>query len=109
MYLYGRHFTLHTDHQALTALLATFIRHIRTAFYHPEANGGVKRLNQSLKNWIRAHLAEDLPFSMATPHRTTGSSPGLLMLGQELQLPLNWLQAPAAAMPSSSILPERQG
>lgn len=41
------------------------IRHIHTAFYHPEANGGVERLNQSLKNGIRAHLAEGLSFSMA--------------------------------------------
>jgi len=32
---------------------------IRTAFYNSAANGGVERLNQSLKNGIRAHLAQE--------------------------------------------------
>ncbi|KAJ8351786.1 hypothetical protein SKAU_G00232620 [Synaphobranchus kaupii] len=82
------------------------INHIRTAFYHPEANGGVERLNQTLKNGLRAHLADGLPFSAAlrctllhyraTPHSTTGSSPALLMMGRELQLPLDRLRAPTA-------------
>ena len=88
------------------------IKHIRTALYHPEANGGVERLNQSLKNGIRAHLADGLPFSAAllstllhyraTPHSTTGSSPALLMMGRELQLPLSRLRAPAAATPAAA-------
>ncbi|KAJ8346671.1 hypothetical protein SKAU_G00280720 [Synaphobranchus kaupii] len=90
----------------LVSLFARGINHIRTAFYHPEANGGVERLNQTLKNGLRAHLADGLPFSAAlrctllhyraTPHSTTGSSPALLMMGRELQLPLDRLRAPTA-------------
>ncbi|KAI3360245.1 hypothetical protein L3Q82_014555 [Scortum barcoo] len=41
------------------------IKHIRTALYHPQANGGVERFNQTLKNGLRAHLADGLPFSPA--------------------------------------------
>uniref|UniRef100_A0AAY4BPD3 Integrase catalytic domain-containing protein n=1 Tax=Denticeps clupeoides TaxID=299321 RepID=A0AAY4BPD3_9TELE len=76
------------------------IRHTRTAFYHPEA--GVERFNQTLKNGVRAHLADGLAFSSALQrtllhyrsslHSTTGVSPALLMLGRELQLPLDRLR-----------------
>ncbi|KAF0026146.1 hypothetical protein F2P81_020883 [Scophthalmus maximus] len=70
------------------------IKHIHTAFYHPEANWGVERFNQTLKNGIRAHLVDSLPFAAAmlhtllhyraTPHSTNGSFPALLMTGREL-------------------------
>ncbi|XP_028299780.1 uncharacterized protein LOC114461693 [Gouania willdenowi] len=80
------------------------IKHIKTAFYHPQANGGVERFNQTLKNGLRAHMADGLSFSTslqstllhyrATPHTTTGNSPALLMLGRELQLPLDRLRPP---------------
>lgn len=86
------------------------IHHIRTAFYHPSANGGVERLNQSLKNGIRAHLAQGCTFSVsllqtllhyrATPHATTGVSPASLMLGRELQLPLDRLRPALAQTPA---------
>ncbi|XP_057713151.1 uncharacterized protein K02A2.6-like [Corythoichthys intestinalis] len=85
------------------------IKHIRTALYHPQANGGVERFNQTLKNGLRAHLAEGLPFSTAlqntvlhyraTPHATTGSSPAFLMLGRELQLPMDRLRPPKRDSP----------
>ena len=103
--------------QFVSSEFATFveergIKHIRTAFYHPQANGGVERFNQTLKNRIRAHLADGLPFSAAllrtllhyraTPHSTTGSSPALLMMGRELQLPLDRLRAPAAVTPTAT-------
>ncbi|XP_019737023.1 uncharacterized protein K02A2.6-like [Hippocampus comes] len=95
--------------QFLSADFAAFtgergIKHIRTALYHPQANGGVERFNQTLKNGLRAHLTEGLPFGKAlqntllhyraTPHATTGSSPALLMLGRELQLPMDRLRPP---------------
>uniref|UniRef100_A0A672INC6 Gypsy retrotransposon integrase-like protein 1 n=1 Tax=Salarias fasciatus TaxID=181472 RepID=A0A672INC6_SALFA len=86
------------------------IKHIRTALYHPQANGGVERFNQTLKNGLRAHMADGLPFSdslqstlmhyRATPHSTTGSSPALLMLGRELQLPLERLRRPGSNVPA---------
>ena len=74
------------------------------AFYNPQANGGVERMNQTLKNGIRAHLAEGFQFSAAllrtlphyraTRHSTTDSSPALLMLERELSLPLDCLHVP---------------
>ncbi|KAF7641975.1 hypothetical protein LDENG_00267010 [Lucifuga dentata] len=96
--------TITTDNgpQFETFLKEKGIKHIHTALYHPAVNGKVEQLNQTLKNGIRAHLAEVLPFSSVllstllhyrvTPYTTTGSSPASLMMGCELQLPLNRLQ-----------------
>lgn len=88
------------------------IKHIRTAVYHPESNGGVERLNKTLKNGIRACLEEGKTFSdalnqtlltiRASKHSTTGVSPALLMIGRELKQPLDCLRAeppPARASP----------
>ncbi|XP_034095735.1 uncharacterized protein K02A2.6-like [Gymnodraco acuticeps] len=117
--LWGSPNAITTDNgpQFVSSEFATFvegrgIKHIRTAFYHPQANGGVERFNQTLKNGIRAHLADGLPFSAAllhtllhyraTPHSTTGSSPALLMMGRELQLPLDRLRAPVAVTPTAT-------
>ncbi|KAL2077907.1 hypothetical protein ACEWY4_025592 [Coilia grayii] len=180
VYLYGRAFTICTDHQALTALLATkgsgcyllvvhdlhskwpeifpltsitshtiisrlnglfgrwglpsaittdngaqftsaefteflalrSIKHIRTAVYYPESNGEVERLNKTLKDGLRACLAEEKTFSdalnqtvltiRASKHSTTGFSPALLMIGCELRQSLDCLRAeptPARASP----------
>ncbi|KAJ8375503.1 hypothetical protein SKAU_G00060830 [Synaphobranchus kaupii] len=76
------------------------IKHIRTAVYHPD-NGGVERLNKTLKNGIRACLEEGKTFSAAlnqtlltiraSKNSTTGVSPALLMIGQELKQPLDCL------------------
>ncbi|KAG1960305.1 retrotransposable element [Pimephales promelas] len=41
------------------------IKHIRTAYYNPQANSGVERFNQSLKNGVRAHLAQGCTFRTA--------------------------------------------
>ena len=109
---WGMPTTITTDNgpQFISADFTTFlsewrIRHIRTAFYNPQANGGVERMNPTLKNGIRAHLAEGFQFSAellrtllhyrATRHTTTDSSPALLMLGRELSLPLDRLRVPA--------------
>ncbi|KAJ8332645.1 hypothetical protein SKAU_G00424340 [Synaphobranchus kaupii] len=105
----------------LTYLAGKGIRHIRTAFYNPAANGRVERLNQSLKNGIRAHLAQGCTLTTsllqtllhyrATRHATTGVSPASLMLGRELQLPLDRLRptpAPAPAHPVQAAVAARQ-
>ncbi len=90
------------------------IKHIRTAVYHPESNGGVERLNKTLKNGIRACLEEGKIFSdalnktlltiRASKHSTTGVSPALLMIGRELKQPLDCLRAePAPACESPGL------
>lgn len=78
------------------------IKHFRAALYHPQANGGVERFNQSLKNGIRAHQAQGYTFQTAlnltlmhyraSQHTTTQASPALLMLGREMDLPLDRLR-----------------
>lgn len=105
--------TLTTDNgpQLVSAEFTSYIRskgikHIRTAYYHPQSNGGVERFNQSLKNGLRAHLAQGCSFNealsqtllhyRAAQHATTGVSPAKLMLGRELELPLHRLCPPTS-------------
>ncbi|KAJ8332657.1 hypothetical protein SKAU_G00424460 [Synaphobranchus kaupii] len=98
------------SHKLTSYLAGKGIRHIRTAFYNPAANGRVERLNQSLKNGIRAHLAQGCTLTTsllqtllqyrATRHATTGVSPASLMLGRELQLPLDRLRPTPAPAPA---------
>lgn len=98
-----------TSSEFTTYLKAKGIRHIRTAYYHPQANGGVERFHQSLKNSIRAHLVQGWAFPQAlrhtllhyraTQHSTTGVSPALLMLGRELRLPLDRLSPESPQRP----------
>ena len=93
------------------------VKHIRTAFYHPQANGGVERFNATLKNGIRAHMAQGCTFDVAlnqtvlhyraSPHCTTQVSPSLLMLGRDIELPLHRLRAPTV-MPSRPSLAQTQ-
>jgi len=66
------------------------IKHIHTAYYNPQANGGV----ECFKNGIWPHLAKGCVFQTAlnqtlmhyraSQHVTTGASPALLMLGREM-------------------------
>ncbi|RXN17684.1 putative protein K02A2.6-like protein [Labeo rohita] len=109
--------TITTDN-GLQLILAEFttylknksIHHIRTAYYHPQANGGIERFHQSLKNSLRAHLFQGWSFSQAihhtllhyraTQHSTTGVSPAFLMLGRKLHLPLD---RPSPALPQEPL------
>lgn len=73
--------------------------YIRANFYHPQANGGVEKFNQGLKNSIRAYMVQGYMFqaalnltlmhNSASQHISTQASPALLMLGRELELPLD--------------------
>lgn len=88
--------TITTDNgpQLISAEFTTYlknkgIRHIRTAYYNPQANGGIEHFHQSLKNSLRAHLFQGWTFSqairntlqhyMSTQQSTTGVSPAFLM------------------------------
>lgn len=109
-----RQITTDNGPQFLSSEFTTFlansgVTHIRTSVYHPQANGGVERFNQSLKNGLRAHMSEGysliaalsqtLLHYRATVHSTTGVSPAALMLKRELVLPLSRLRPPMAARP----------
>lgn len=71
----------------------------------------MERFNQSLKNGVRAHLAQGCTFQTAlnqtlmhyraSQHATTGASPALLMLGREMELPLDRLKAQGMAVPTA--------
>lgn len=55
-------FTTNMGAQLISTDFASFmeekgIKHVRTALYHPQVNGGVERFNQTLRNGLRAHLA----------------------------------------------------
>ncbi|KAJ8353781.1 hypothetical protein SKAU_G00213480 [Synaphobranchus kaupii] len=69
---WGLPLTITTDNgpQFISAEFSDFLRnkgikHNRTAYFHPQANGGVERFNQSLKNGIRAHLFQGCTFQAA--------------------------------------------
>ena len=106
--------TIGTDNepQFSSAQFETFlqdkgIRHVRTAYYHPQSNGGVEMFNQVLKQGFRAYLAENVSFPealrkilmnyRATPHALTRMSPAELMIRRQLRLPvlLHVLQPPS--------------
>ena len=72
----------------------------RTTPYHPQSDGMIERMNRTLldrlammvdknqKNWI-----DQLPFAMmayrATVHDVTGETPNMMMLGREVEVPLD--------------------
>ncbi|KAJ8339345.1 hypothetical protein SKAU_G00361310 [Synaphobranchus kaupii] len=115
---WGLPLTITTDNgpQFISAEFSDFLRnkgikHNRTAYFHPQANGGVERFNQSLKNGIRAHLFQGCTFQAAlnqtllhyraTQHATTQASPASLMLGREMDLPLDRLRSRDAVAPAA--------
>ena len=71
------------------------LTHIKTAVYHPQANGVVERFNGTLKTALSS-LVKDHPNSWpyliprvlrafrSTPHSTTGVPPGYYLMGVEM-------------------------
>lgn len=102
-----------TSAEFVDFLTSKGVKHIRTAFYHPQANGGVERFNATLKNGIRAHMAQGCTFDIAlnqtvlhyraSPHCTTRVSPAQLMLGRDIELPLHRLRAPTVKLNRPSL------
>ena len=92
------------------------IEHRVTSLYNPQSNGGVERFNRTMKEGIRASMAEGKSFAEAvrttlcnyrvTKHALTGTSPAELMIGRKLILPLDNLKPPQtpqhAAIPSKA-------
>eukprot|EP00118_Oscarella_pearsei_P020264 m.218920 g.218920 ORF g.218920 m.218920 type:complete len:1393 (+) comp39915_c0_seq7:688-4866(+) len=83
------------------------IRHNRTSFYHPQANGAVERFNQVLKQGLKAYWQEGQPMNLAlqrivaayrtAEHSLTGRSPAELMLGRLPRTSLSALRPPGGS------------
>jgi hypothetical protein len=92
-------------------LLLSQQQQICTAYYSPQANGGVERFNQTLKNGIKVHLVQGCTFQTAlnqtlmhyraSKHTTTQISPASLMLDREMELPLDRLRTQTMAAPAT--------
>ena len=87
------------------------IEKTRTTPMHPQSDGPVERFNRTLVEMLRGKIKEDqkywdlqLPACMmayrGAVHESTGVSPNLLMLGRELEVPLDAItEAPPDAPP----------
>ena len=87
------------------------IEKTRTTPLHPQSDGQVERFNRTLVEMLRGKIKEDqkdwdlqLPACMmayrGAVHESTGVSPNLLMLGRELEVPLDVItEAPPDASP----------
>ena len=81
------------------------IRKTRTTPFHPRSDGQVERFNRTLLSMLRASAHDEpdnwpsrVPAILAayrmTPHRSTGVSPNLAMLGREVCCPFTLIAAP---------------
>ena len=81
------------------------IEKTRTTPLHPQSDGQVERFNKTLVEMLRAKLSEDQkdwdlqlqPCMMAyrsSVHESTGETPNLLMLGRQVEVPLDVVTKP---------------
>lgn len=101
-----------TSHEFASFLSIHGIRHSRAAFYAPQANAAVERVNRVIKEGLKAGLADGKTFMAAlrqvvagyrtTPHATTGVSPASLMLAFPVRTPLSLLAHPIPAAATQS-------
>ncbi|VDI64008.1 Hypothetical predicted protein [Mytilus galloprovincialis] len=77
----------------------------RTTSFRPQSNGLVERYNRTLENTISKYISknqrdwdEQLPWALmaynSSEHETTKFSPSMLMLGREIQLPVDLIYGP---------------
>lgn len=76
------------------------IKHIKTAPYHPQSNGGIERYHRTLGQYIRSYTEKHpmtwhrfLPYFTfsynTTVHSTTGFAPHTLVFGFDLEIPIS--------------------
>jgi len=81
----------------------------RTSPYRPSSDGLVERANRTLQNMIRAYVNEErnnwdedlsllLMAYRSTEQESTGCSPNLMMLGREVETPMDVQHYPGAAI-----------
>ncbi|XP_044317449.1 uncharacterized protein LOC123038055 [Drosophila rhopaloa] len=84
----------------------------RTTPLHPQSDGMVERFNRTLLDYLAKFVATDqrdwdqlLPLALwayrSAPHKATGFSPSLLLLGRELRLPSELLYGRPSPHPES--------
>jgi hypothetical protein len=89
------------------------IRHSTAAFYAPQSNAEIERMNRVLKEGIATAMADGQPFLTglrhtlaayrSTSHAVTGVSPASLMLRFQFKTPLTALQAKQPKSSSSKL------
>lgn len=76
------------------------IKHVKTAPYHPQSNGGIERYHRTLGQYVRAYVQKQaynwhkfIPYFTfsynSTVHSTTGYAPHTLVFGFDIELPVN--------------------
>jgi transposase InsO family protein len=91
-----------TSKEFATLMKGNGIQHIRSAPYHPATNGLAERFVQSVKQALKASVADGRTLShrlsnfllanRSTPHATTGASPSSLFLQRNLRTCLDLLK-----------------
>jgi Integrase zinc binding domain/Integrase core domain len=82
------------------------IKHQMTSAFHPQSNGMVERMHHQLKEALRARLSssnwlQQLPWALlgirVTPRGQHEISPAEAVYGEQILLPNEWLDRPAAS------------
>lgn len=91
-------------HKSLSDTFMIFLRErgitpVRTAVYHPAANGAIERFNTVLKDCVQSAIVQSKQWKLtvtdflqvycSTPHATTGVSPFELLHGRKMRTKLN--------------------
>ncbi|KAL5015610.1 hypothetical protein ScPMuIL_007309, partial [Solemya velum] len=90
------------------------INKTRTTAYRPESDGMIERFNRTMKNILSKYVQADqsdwdlhLPtVTMAyrsSIHETTGVTPNFMMLGREINTPLNIMVELPSDLPKTSV------